>query len=347
MLRLLQFEYHLKQKIMKKVYLFIIALLPILFIACDKTSEDINPIEITDTKNTNNLKKGGGINNSGPTVVTSSTTTFANSYQLYSPDPTVPCAGSEPKLFIINYWLGNQELKECLSKSALFQALVNSGQSSSKAQQHVDKIFNTAHNKPAYYANIAKMVANEVLPTAHVQDLYIGRMWYKFEDTPQNCISGCDPTIGYLDCDEGQIDDVLELAGDFGNIWYSYPGFYSVAIRIQSTCDASIFEIINITPEDLRTALYKSPNTATWVEDTYERLILGTLTEREMFNTYQFFVVPNLPELTQLDPFATGCLYMSEAYWTVNYIHNGTAGFSKYAVLGHADLYCDDSQNMN
>ncbi len=323
---------------MKNYIFLILASFALIFAACEKTSNEvINPSHPI------LAKKGSSINN-GPLVISVNGAQSSTGVNAFDPInlSAVNCNGNESDVFIITYRDVNYiQSYECLNESDMYNALVLAGLSPGDAQTRTTKIFHTANNEATFYGETAGILADIVLPSNHLIGRYIGSTWSKFYLDPASCYDGCEPEMGYLNCDEGLITNVQHTAGSFGNVIQS--GATPIAFRLSGNCDPSFNLIVNMTPTELINTLTASGRPANWVSKTFEDILFGNITERDFWNTFQFFVAPNHPLFISLNQTDPNCYYMSEASSTLNYIDStGDVGLSHYGVYGYGDLTCND-----
>ncbi len=241
--------------------------------------------------------------------------------------------------FALTYFHLFEGEKEKIYTLATFQStLIEAGLSESEAKQRTYRIFNTSDCSPTYLTETAQLLS-PTLP-AHTEGAFICELYKPYQASQTETISRRTlpndvPKILYKKTSATEnIKDVHKLVGVSGSIMAYGNSRVELFYNLK---EAHSPISLRLDPQEVRLIL-QATRGYTEGEAIYLRLILGGLTEQEVWQLFEIDIFPELQKTNKINPEKREAVVLTRLVFRYNYVEimgsTGRLGYTVYDLEG-------------
>ncbi len=309
------------------------AVLSLSFLSCQKSESDLIPAQSTPP--------------SVPTRVMEFThqrldyqylTTIQHPNDTVQPSSTLNNNGR----FALTYFPLFEGEKEITYNLSTFKsALIEAGLSERDAQLRTFRIFNSTSCSPAYLAEIGQLLSSTLPP--HVEGAFICELYKPYDASQVETLleRGMRNEVAKVlyrktSLTEG-IKDVHKLVGVSGSVVAHGNSRIELIYDAQSSTSPTS---LRLEPQEVR-LLLQSTRGYTEGEAIYLKLILGGLTEQEVWQLFETDIFPELQKANRVNARKSDKALFSRLFFRYNYVeitgNTGRLGYTVYDLEGFKD----------
>lgn len=264
--------------------------------------------------------------------------THQNPNEAVQPTPTLNNAA---RLILTYFNLLGEEKEKTYTSVAFKSALIESGLSEKEAERRTERIFASMHCSPTYLTETARLLSPTLPP--HTEGAFICELtkpydFSQIETFLEKNVRNIDATAYYKKNSLNErVKEVNKLVGVSGSI--AAYGDNRIELFIKTSENgSSTSQRINY--QDVRLVL-QEVHGYTEGEAIYLKLILGGLTEQEVWLLFETEILPILQKNNKITFEKTNSLRMERLYFRYNYVEitgsTGRLGYTVYDLDGFTD----------